>query len=454
VTPLRHGLSFASFVLILVACGANGHPTGTLPAAPAVVSVAPATTTSAAPPDAGAAAQPKPRKPSPFHVVARRKLASGRTLDAFLLQDGTLFVAGGFAFARAPAGGDLSFEPKTSRGLPHSYSDGGVYEGRVEGIGGQWPGAAYLALTRHHDKFESASEIFRWRRDRWTRVRASPGYSSVAPWVKGTLLALGCPKDPAARVVNPKVNMNLRLPGNGPPAKSKLLSPRFELIDGAATVPLPQVDASFCPGAFTTLPSGEVIAVGSACDDSGTLAERWAAGSERGIVEKLPEDCFLIGSPADCGAIEPPTVYARSASDVWAASLCSSGLAHFDGTSWRDVDVPSGAHVTSVSGGPDGSLWLAASCDDGACVLRREPHGSTWETLLLPTASPPEETHILEYEPRKVLARSADDVWVVAEAHDTETVLLRTREAASVVEFPDAQGVDDLLSDLDGGRRR
>ncbi|MFF5142321.1 hypothetical protein ACFY6U_21745 [Streptomyces sp. NPDC013157] len=87
-------------------------------------------------------------------------------------------------------------------------------------------------------------------------------------------------------------------------------------------------------------------------------------------------------TPTTGSQTELTSVYVKSASDIWAAgetctavggSNCRGYVTHYDGTSWKEVAVPTGTvGIEEITAGPSGEVWAAA----GTKVLRWT--GSAW----------------------------------------------------------------------------
>jgi hypothetical protein len=386
--------------------------------------------------DAGAVEASPPRR-TPFRLAATRPRQSEKSLELWALDDGTLFVSGGFALGRAGKQSALVRDPEMSRGLPESWADGGYYEGEVDGIVGGSLDTAYLALARYEEKFHRVGEVYRWDKTRWKQARPSLGrefvYAALARWIDSRPLALV--------VRSAWVDRKVDQPIDGPSAKTKLSPPEFRVVDGGKKLALPKLERDFCPSTFSARVSGEIVAVGTRCDGSGAMVERWAAGNVHGVVESLPQpDCSEIALPEDLA------IAFRSPSDVWISGVCRAALAHFDGTAWQRVELPKATPTGTVSLGADGSPWIGASSSDSAAVAHRRRDGA-WTLIPLPAASAPDAKPVVEYEVQSVYARSDDDVYAVARS-DKEAVLLTTATPQDVVHYPDGDELGSELADL------
>jgi hypothetical protein len=86
--------------------------------------------------------------------------------------------------------------------------------------------------------------------------------------------------------------------------------------------------------------------------------------------------------------------------------------AQLDGSGWRLLDaLPMRAALTSVSGGPDGSLWIAEAAPGG---LWRRPAGGRWGRVSFAAIAPASgDKAKVGFTPKHVRVLPSGAAWVV-----------------------------------------
>jgi len=338
--------------VIVLGCG-GAEPA---PVAPAPPSPAPPPAASVAPaPLASARAElPHPvAAASPFHVLAR----FGHAIELRPL-GGELFVRGGaIPLARVEAGRVVEDE-RFGKGV-------GGFVGMRQ-LAGHWPDDAWAVLTLTNGRVGWGG-LRKWKGDGWHVVGNDLVqtwiYAGLSPWSNGRLLALSFNS----------LSFDSKTPV------------RFKALGGRAGEPLPVFTQSSCGTLvratdFTALPSGEVFAVGPACDDQKLAVEHWAAGKTKGEVAHLGQ-----GDPQNA------TFFLVDAPDsVWllASTWKETTLAHFDGKAWSLEPSPFPRPVTSATRAPNGTAWAVTASgwtpEERVGELWKREKGGQWTQVPLP----------------------------------------------------------------------
>jgi hypothetical protein len=367
---------------------------------------------------------------SPFRPIA----LVGWESRLHLLLDGTLLYSHGSTFERLEPDGRRERMMEMSAGgaiataaglLPDAFFVSTVvvnYPASTDATAWRVPPSGKAAKILRPDVFYLS--IARWGHDRLLALRVKGavhwGFYSL-PWVPEGFVVLAGGRESSARV--------------------------------------PRIPEKTFVEEFVAFPSGTVVAAATRYDEAmiarrSALALRWRADQVTPEVESVAtQDTFLAEHIA-----------ARAEDDVWVAGGSSNRaehrawFSHHDGQSWTLEEAPFEGSVKSISVASDGALWAVS---DGMleqranAVYRRDAfaRGSTWSRIELPDveavsfATPPPRIkysggelrvdprrHPYEnpssisastLEPVQVVARGAEDVWVVAtrEFEGTTTIL-------------------------------
>jgi hypothetical protein len=414
--------------LTTTACGGNAAA----PAASALAPAAPKALASggAAPPAAATATAAA----SPFHVIGELRV------------DLQLFGAGERGFLLSQQGVELELvgdevvqDPLLKRGIPIEY---GMIS--VEAIAGRWPDALWLSTTEPSGR-SGFSTVWSWDGKSWKRgEHTSEGHFivGVKPWLGGRMLAL----DQASMMFDASFRV---LSGD-----RKVTLPKFAKVPTSS-------DFSYCMtemkvDAWTTLPAGDVIALGQRCDpslESPQLAvKRWAPGAQQGSLDPLPDVEEAPGADVNwavtgLAALSPTDIFVAAVKSKWvgaAHAQDSNYFAHFDGKSWLSLPTPI----------PDGvsNLWVE---NDGLLFAENAKHElwvrsiqGAWTRVVWPAE--------LQGTPEvaSLWPRGPGDVWAMVEASSADaarhTYLLHTRPAKNPLPTPEAVAHKDQQYALPG----
>jgi hypothetical protein len=428
-----------------------------------------------APPPAPVAPPPAPA-PSPVDAApivapdAQFKVAAYRDgfLHLYALAD-EIFVSGSGGLARPDARGQLVHLASGLAGQASMAGD--EFEAWwVRALGGRWPDNAWLVTEFNAGRLDSPPFVHRRDGDAWKREDNKDGvvywyYAAVVAWHSGQVLGL------REHVTDPDIIDDYEeIPRKiQRQIDAKLAGVRrgFDLL-GATTTPTTMVvDRKLREvHRVAAAPTGELFALYSDRDVDGrpNLVQRWG----------------LTGPAAVAGTVDelaPNTIcndlVVRAADDAYVGcSRKQSGddpdvavVLHFDGARWSEVPGPPGQEIRGLALAGD-ELWavvnrygLQAMPD---ILARRPAKDAAWQVVDLPEVQFPDRaagawlyqsvgerfeldpgdpelaTRAWALEPDHVMARGADDVWVVAttklpvrgEAGDdvgTRTVVLRSK---------------------------
>jgi hypothetical protein len=406
--------------LTATACGGNA-------AAP------PASTPAATAPKASASASVNPVAPSA--ATKPTEAASPFQVLGELGGDLQLFGAGERGFLLSQAGVELQLvgdevvqDPLLKRGIPTQY---GMIS--VEAIAGRWPDALWLSTTEPSGR-SGFSTLWSWDGKSWQRgERTTEGHFIVGmnPWLGGRMLALdqaGMMFDASFRVLS---------------GDKKVALPKFAKAPSNG-------DFSYCMtqikvDAWSTLPAGDVIALGERCDpsiESPQLAvARWAPGNPQAIVDIMPDTDEPAGtsvgwSGGALAAISPTDIFVAAAkwkSVSQAPAQDSDYFAHFDGKSWLSLPTPI----------PDGidNLWVESDGVVFAENRKRELWARSvqgaWARVTWPArVAKQDKPELMSFWPR-----APGDVWALVQATTDgypHTYLLHTRPAKNPMPTPEA----------------
>lgn len=101
----------------------------------------------------------------------------------------------------------------------------------------------------------------------------------------------------------------------------------------------------------------------------------------------------------------------RSPTNVWAFSRVSGLAQHYDGHTWRGVNLlPVSGWIDSVASLPDGQIWAVGNMV-GPVVITGTPTGTSysWNVATVPGVQSGSAGDSLT----SILARSANDVWAI-----------------------------------------
>lgn len=403
---------------VAVACGQRGEEVAPVVAAPVVV--APPTETPK-PEPASEPARPRGRSgmkvadDAPRFVVVARTQGEGDSRVVTLLEgtDGSAFLAAGPLLLRLLGDGAVESEPAWVRGIGDSAGDldafeAGMYWWNAAAIGGSWPEPAYLVLEQLSASRAGGSppDLYRRTGGVWTRVETQKERlawypRSFGPWKDGSLLALkGFQPTYPADVETEPSRAEVRAYEAALKREKRLIvlrgepkAPKFGERDIVA---------------FASLASGQIWAL---LEDGGRPAVLYFDGASE-TVTALP------GS--ERGKLSELGLRATAADRAWAFGMratddaVSGYLARFDGTAWTEVESGCAGMVQSLSIDADGDAYYTCPVKgvEGAVLLRLR--GGVIEEL--PT----------EVEPWTVVARRADDIWVLSPPHSGAAQLLHS----------------------------
>jgi hypothetical protein len=243
-------------------------------------------------------------------------------------------------------------------------------------------------------RYEEANETYELRADGLARrpdldAPTAPGFPEE--WVPFSLEPDSGYRDNVIGMAHWKGGSVLRLISK----TNRLTSSRF-VVDGPAAAP-PLADHEAHYDDMIAFPSGEIFAT------SGGDVLRWPADGSASVIDKLPQR-------KNHTAPHLKVLYGRSPTDVWAAGsdaqldAAYAYVAHFDGRVWTNEEFLGPGAVSTITGGPDGSIWLVARE-----LSWREPNGAwTSSSLPSPTDAPPEPS----VERRGLRVVGPRDVWI------------------------------------------
>jgi hypothetical protein len=383
--------------------------------------------------DPGAAPTPAPAPADGLHVIARSE--AGFQLHPLI--DGTLLVSAGPLVMRVDERGELVHDLSMLRGLesirPWVGSEDDGFEGVAAwgpvALGGRWPDAVYLSLDVESG-FRSEGGIpvvYRHTDDGWAKLATRGTHydhypAELHPWIEGSILA--------RRVYQPYFKGQERWEGDeGGPTERQLEVAKKAIEDAKKLVVIrgvPQApDVAATVVAFDSRATGEIFAVTG--DTPPTLVRLDAAGARqtvalpgtdpevRGVVADGTDRAWIFGATRTDDKEQPwlVRVEGEHATTADVPSCSAKGLASFvvleDGAQWATCGEPPDIPHTY----DEHELW-------------QRPAGGTWARPGLP---PDVDT------PRRVVARGADDVWVVASDKDGD-VLLHSRPRETLLGLP------------------
>jgi hypothetical protein len=221
----------------------------------------------------------------------------------------------------------------------------------------------------------------------------------------------------------------------------------FEVLSGPALKALPRIPEGYLVDDFAAAPDGPLVAIGARASETGGVRDAgylftWEPGQTAPVVAKLP---------GVEGEGRVPILLRSSSGELYAAGAAACAR-HGDGGPWcpvvlhagkdlrfRSIDVPFDAPIVSASLADDGTLWVIS----GALVREdavRGPRsvwslsdGKTWRRITMPsspiaagtrkphwvvdTLYPPAHPDVpsAPLEPVALVARRADDIWMVGE---------------------------------------
>lgn len=346
---------------------------------------------------------PKPEaepKPDPaFALVARR----GETFVASAMRlqgaaaGSTFLLSGNQVFVLRSDGG-IDHEAKWVRGIelsdPTVDDTANVAWWEPRAIEGTWPNVR-LVLVPNGDEIEPP-DLFSYNADHWSKhVLGHDGSAmyvhDLAPWLEGSMLMLvSAERDPDAK------------------------GTRFMKTSATA-------DAPSEPGApvlaFDASTDGEVIAI---VEHDGRQ-EIWT--------QRVPSAGTRTPLPG-AATVEQPRVVTTGLPHAWVFGGRDDGsayLARREDTTWKEVAVECDGPIPSLSVATDGSVYVVCPKGDASTLLRR-----VGEAAWTPVPNAPSKPHT-------VVARSTEDIWVLAGDDTDPTELWHTGTSVETpIELPDA----------------
>lgn len=347
--------------------------------------------------------------------------------------------------------GGLVHADRRGRLVPLAYGLSGQAEPwlhfdawNVHTFGGRWPDEAWLVTEFFQSRGASPPLVHRRVGDVWQQVANKTGmfhwsYEAVLPWTEGRVLGL------RVNLVDPEfVNDYEDTPKRVQKkidAQRAALHSGFDLLGETPTPTTMVLDPAIGRvTAVASAPTGELFLLGNndVYENDAFKVQRWGLtgpAAARGTTDTLPtaKNCRTLAVRAADEAYVGCTQTERA-----------SGLLRFDGATWKHVPAPAGMQILDLSLAPDGALWAVlnhpfttpgAHPDD---LWLRRTADAAWERVALPDVQFPdraaaewlydhgperwrwipgdpaaaEKTWTLE--PRRVIHRAPDDVWVVA----------------------------------------
>ncbi|HYQ15105.1 MAG TPA: hypothetical protein VEQ58_05100, partial [Polyangiaceae bacterium] len=256
---------------------------------------------SSAPVAAANAATPSSTPPgSPFYVIGELPTS----VSLFAAGDrGFLVSSGGIELQLI--GDEVDQDPLLKRGLPFSSEP---WLSAVA-VGGRYPDAFWLSTVQPINR-SGFSSLWRWDGKNWQKHEAlneSHYVFGIEPWAGGRLLALdqaGMSFDASFVVLS---------------GDKRVAVPQFTKSNSKESYCVTRLKVDY----WSTLPSGEVFALGLHCDpdqDYQELAvERWAAGATHSTIDIMP-GIHEVGDPPSV-IFEATGLAALSASDISIAAV-------------------------------------------------------------------------------------------------------------------------------------
>lgn len=370
-----------------------------------------------------------------FHAV----VTSEEWLGLHPLLDGTLMISAGPKLLRVDPGGTIHDDPALLGGIElplHDLRDEGP-EPQLEAIGewggwwtvqvgGWWPTSPFLTLSLPglHDE---PYALYRWKDDRWAKVEGSSRTMIAYPravraWKDDSVLAWRgfyapaldtdhfcslCPEEfyetPEYKGAERAVASAKLLAVLAGPAKGPTLSRR----DAVAFDALPSGEA------FVGLEGGSILVIAADGTQQLVAASGETAGGLHGLVARGPQEVIGFG-----GRKDGPLLVRWDGTELQALPEpeCGRAVASLSivGPTWWATcgsEAPRSYEQLNFEE-RDGSLW------------RKQGEGG-WERAELGP----------RMQPRQVVARAEDDVWVTSHGKDGTGTVLHTRARGAVIEL-------------------
>jgi len=420
-------------------------------APPSLSPVVAAPTTGALPVEAPATDDPATpaRPPRPVKPAASWVVPADSTFQLAGFRDGELqvlrladevVVAAGRALARVDEHGAL----RTVEYALSGFDPGGPGEvWSVAALGGRWPDtwmvaeAAYSRSTPRLEVYRREANV--WRQQMRSKAIVSPYYSNIVDSIGGPVIGL------RANAVNVQAAYEEKL---APRVLRKIAAAqaadpeRLELLTTEVTPATQEIADGLTARSIAGADTGELFMLATRAADE-PVVQRWGtsgAAAKTGTVDALPG----VTACSHLGVRAADEAYLRCSA---ARPEARPVVLRFDGIAWSPDPPPPRPTLKGLSVAPDGGLWAITDVletdaeegeDDVADELWRRPaRGAAWEQVALPkvrfadrahpdwnfsvsseafalapadAAEAEKEWSVLLYA---VVARSADDVWVL-----------------------------------------
>jgi hypothetical protein len=342
-------------------------------------------------------------------------------------------------------GDSFVLHPELGKGLPEGRP------GNVTKMVGRYPDPLWLlyGYVEYGGQLDVLhEEVYRLQKTRWQRVdRASPDHSYVGLWEApaGCLLGLVSDGHPTFGHYTSKAQVRIvdckghtpRLPGLAHGAEKGIGRLIYQVAGSTSG------DLYFLDEVHDRTP-------GQPPKSNPLLLEIWRHGDPAPFTSVVPmppevpatayiSDLVLL--PTDGAEVYVSMNVFASAPDRKPGEdgrPFSPWILRFDGSTWTPLERPPLSLYTGISLGTDGTFallreaWRDHETNVSAMVIRRP--GQPWSSLgALPPTLTPRSDNPRVHEPTDIVARSADDVWVVGFAKGFGVTVFHTRPPANGV---------------------
>lgn len=320
-------------------------------------------------------AKPEPTPAPAFALVARRPETDVGLLRLQSSAPGSTYLLSGPQVFVLRSDGGIDHEPKWVRGI--EYSDpsvdatANVASWDPLAIYGEWPNATLLLVLNGDDVEPPA--MFSRKADGWSphdlRLNGHEMFAhALGPWLDDSMLVLVTDdRDPEAT-------------GTG-----------LMMIGSASVAPSEPGDPIL---AFASSSSGEVIAIIEPAEQTQIWTHRAHAPPTR------------VPVPGGGSVVLPRVV--MNGEHAWVFGGRNEGpayVAHREGEAWKEVAIDCDESITSLSVADDGSAWVVCPKGGASTLLRKD--GKDGKAAWAPVLGAPSKPHT-------VVARTGEDVWVLA----------------------------------------